>query len=64
MQLVDTANAQAKRPQLPKSLLTAIRSVKSGCEILAGELEEHSLKIAHEIVDPLDQYNKKYRDDV
>ena len=55
---------QAKRPQLPKSLLTAIRSVKTGCEVLAGELEEQSLKIAHEIVDPLEQYNKKYCKDV
>jgi len=31
---------------------------------MAGELEEQSFKIAHEIVDPLDQYNKKYCQDV
>ena len=38
--------------------------MKTGCEVLAGELEEQSFKIAHEIVDPLEQYNKKYCNDV
>jgi hypothetical protein len=31
-----------------------MRSLKTGCEVLAGELEEHAHKISHEIVDPLE----------
>ena len=38
--------------------------MKTGCETLAKELEEQSFKIAHEIVDPLEQYNKKYASDI
>ena len=64
MQLVDTATAQSKKPQLPKSLLSSIRNLKSGCEVLAAELEDMSFKIVHEIVEPLEQYNKKYCCDV